>query len=64
MNIAEKLKLNIRGRLMLYVLSSATAIYALSISYLSVRSANQSIENAKEITQSLSAENAIKVSVS
>ncbi|MDD2563905.1 MAG: PAS domain S-box protein [Salinivirgaceae bacterium] len=61
MNIAEKLKLNIRGRLMLYVLSSATLIYALSISYLSVRSTNQSVENAKEITQALSAENAIKV---
>ena len=62
MNIAEKLKLNIRGRLMLYVLSSATIIYALSISYLSIRSTSQSVESAKEITQSLCAENAMKVS--
>ena len=61
MSIAEKLKLKIRGRMMLSILISASAIYALSISYLSIRSANHTVEYAKIITKSNSAENAQRI---
>jgi methyl-accepting chemotaxis protein len=61
MNIAERLKLNIRGRMLLYILTSATLVYAVSISYLSIRSANQSIEYAKTIAISNSSDYARQI---
>lgn len=60
-NIAEKLKLNIRGRLLLYVLSSAAIVYAVSISYLSIRSINSLVKSAKELAISHAADHANRI---
>jgi len=59
--IAERLKLNIKGRLLLYILSSATIVYVVSFGYLSIHSINGSTESAKQLAVSTSADYAMQI---
>ncbi|HPW66259.1 MAG TPA: GAF domain-containing protein [Salinivirgaceae bacterium] len=59
--IAERLKLSIKGKLLLYILSSATIVYVASFGYLSIHSINSSAESAKQLALSNSADYAKQI---
>lgn len=59
--ISDRLKLNIKGRLLLYILSSATIVYVVSFGYLSIHSINSLNKSAKQLAISNSEEYAKQI---
>ena len=58
MKIADKIKLKIRGQLLLYILGSFFVIYCCTIGYLNYRNSDQHIRAAKSMAISISAQHA------
>jgi len=59
--ISDRLKLNIKVRLLLYILSSATIVYVVSFGYLSIHSINSLNKSAKQLAISNSEEYAKQI---